>query len=726
MENLISSSSQDRAEVLPARRTLVTRSFSRDALHVFVLLSFAFSEPQLERLQNQTPFVSRMDFESLAIYLVTLCLLIPGLVVAGEWLLGRWDRRFREIAHAVVLFVGFTLLLLPIWKATPSAWARWQVPLSLLTAALFDWAYFRLAGWRTILTVASPVIVVSPLLFTITVYGERSQIRSQRGVADVEARNPVPVVVVAFDEFNGTSLMDADREIDAARYPNFAALAQESTWFRNASGVHVNTVCALPAILSGNYPKSETGPELREYPRNLFTILSATGKYEMVAFEPFTRLGPSEEFTARSSITRQTTSLFKMMSVIYLYQILPDSFRSQLPDLKRAWFGWPEPGLLDTSARTGVVRHPWDTERDLQFEHFLECISPSLWPRLYFTHITLPHYPWCYTPTGKKYRMVEGAKLPESTVTDASSQRELWGSDELLTTHGYQRYLLQVGYVDHLLGKLVDRLKSANLYDECLLILVADHGVSFRANQSRRVPKESNLADIMSVPLLVKLPHQREGGISDRNVATIDVLPTITDVLGLQLPFPMDGTSLAGKSTEERGEKRFQGEGETFTIDAEFASKYDTLQDRLARFGAGRDPDRFYRVGPHSELVGRELSELVVSGRSAVPVEVDSPHSFEMQQSDVDVPCCVLGRVLLESSDARLPVELAIAVNGKIRAVTRTYGVSGLRQTWSAMLPESAFREGQNNVRIFRVSSGENQLTLEDCTPSSLAADGNP
>ena len=40
-----------------------------------------------------------------------------------------------------------------------------------------------------------------------------------------------------------------------------------------------------------------------------------------------------------------------------------------------------------------------------------------------------------------------------------------------------------------------------------------------------------NAAEILSVPLLVKLPEQRFGSVSDRNVETVDVLPTVLDVL---------------------------------------------------------------------------------------------------------------------------------------------------------------------------------------------------
>ena len=39
----------------------------------------------------------------------------------------------------------------------------------------------------------------------------------------------------------------------------------------------------------------------------------------------------------------------------------------------------------------------------------------------------------------------------------------------------------------------------------------------------------------MSVPLFIKLPGQTEGRIDDRNVESVDILPTIADVLGISI-----------------------------------------------------------------------------------------------------------------------------------------------------------------------------------------------
>ena len=121
---------------------------------------------------------------------------------------------------------------------------------------------------------------------------------------------------------------------------------------------------------------------------------------------------------------------------------------------------------------------------------------------------------------------------------------------------GYQRYLGQVGLVDTLIGRLVSRLKAEGLYDRSLIVFTADHGVSFRPNQPRRLLTEENAPDIMRVPLFIKAPHQRDGVINDRNVETVDIVPTLADLLHVSLPWTVDGQSAFDSVRSEKKQKK--------------------------------------------------------------------------------------------------------------------------------------------------------------------------
>ena len=102
---------------------------------------------------------------------------------------------------------------------------------------------------------------------------------------------------------------------------------------------------------------------------------------------------------------------------------------------------------------------------------------------------------------------------------------------------------MQVGFVDRKIGKLIAHLKAEGLYDRSLIIITADHGVSHLRSDFRRPISPTDYTEIMCLPLFVKVPHQRQGAVIDRNVDSVDILPTIAGVLGIDLPWPVDGQS---------------------------------------------------------------------------------------------------------------------------------------------------------------------------------------
>ncbi len=133
-----------------------------------------------------------------------------------------------------------------------------------------------------------------------------------------------------------------------------------------------------------------------------------------------------------------------------------------------------------------------------------------------------------------------------------------------MTLQAYQRHLLQVGYADRLLGDLLERLRDTGMYDRSLVVVTADHGMSFREGESGRVASQANLEDIAFVPLFVKQPGQERGEVVDHHVETIDVLPTIAEVLGFRIPWgstagtrwriPGAGRSASARAAEPDGE----------------------------------------------------------------------------------------------------------------------------------------------------------------------------
>ena len=108
--------------------------------------------------------------------------------------------------------------------------------------------------------------------------------------------------------------------------------------------------------------------------------------------------------------------------------------------------------------------------------------------------------PFEYVPTGSRYR------APDHQGQDVNGKRLFEAADRGFVDAVHQRHLLQVGLVDRLVGRLMDRLRDQDMYDDALIIVTSDHGASFAPGLPRRVLTDDNASDIALVPLFVKLP----------------------------------------------------------------------------------------------------------------------------------------------------------------------------------------------------------------------------
>ena len=281
--------------------------------------------------------------------------------------------------------------------------------------------------------------------------------RQHTGPAPPGPVRPKTIVMVVFDELPLTSLVGPGERIDASRYPAFARLARDATWYRRATAVHDSTALAVPSILDGRYPRAGLRSDVYSHPVNLFTLLER--RYEVHASEEATGLCP--------------TSLCE-----------------------------PTPGTTLSHLAHGKLA---------RFREFVRTVEPRPAPALWFKHVLLPHVPWQFYPSGRRYRRNAPEPIP-------GVNGELGFGVPWLVTISYQRHLLQLGLADRLLGELLARLRRLGLYDETLIVVVADHGIGFHVGMERRTVTRRNGQDLAPVPLLLKLPRQRRGSIEDRHV----------------------------------------------------------------------------------------------------------------------------------------------------------------------------------------------------------------
>ncbi len=94
-----------------------------------------------------------------------------------------------------------------------------------------------------------------------------------------------------------------------------------------------------------------------------------------------------------------------------------------------------------------------------------------------------------------------------------------------------------------LIGELVSSLKKLNLYEKTIIIITADHGNEYQ--EHGRVGHNLKLYDeSIHVPLIFYLPGYKRVINKEDLVQSIDIMPTILDLLGLPIPYYAQGISL--------------------------------------------------------------------------------------------------------------------------------------------------------------------------------------
>ena len=102
----------------------------------------------------------------------------------------------------------------------------------------------------------------------------------------------------------------------------------------------------------------------------------------------------------------------------------------------------------------------------------------------------------------------------------------------------------EIAAADQVVGDFLEYLKGAGVYDRALIVVTSDHGEGLMDHGEEQ---HSILLyrEAIQVPLFVKLPGSERGGETvDAPAQLADLLPTVTDLLGLETPPAAKGASL--------------------------------------------------------------------------------------------------------------------------------------------------------------------------------------
>ncbi|MDX1541288.1 MAG: sulfatase-like hydrolase/transferase, partial [Geminicoccaceae bacterium] len=102
-----------------------------------------------------------------------------------------------------------------------------------------------------------------------------------------------------------------------------------------------------------------------------------------------------------------------------------------------------------------------------------------------------------------------------------------------------------VSELDDQIGRLIEALKARGEYDRTLIIVTSDHGEML--GDHWLLGKAGFFREAFHVPLIVRDPlaATTRGGTLDAFTEHVDLVPTILERFGLEVPLQCDGRSLA-------------------------------------------------------------------------------------------------------------------------------------------------------------------------------------
>lgn len=668
---------------------------------IVTVFSLAVTAPLFDLLRNNPEFfVARASPGiDIAVFAILVAVLAPAALVLIVVVL---PKRIRQVVFAV-LFGSISALLviqvvdaLAVFSSSP-VWFHFLLGVGGGVAAVIAVRRFHTVRSFMRVGVVLPIALVALFLFSLSsVLGGENDI----AVVDTSVDDPIPIVVLVFDELPLTSLIRTNGSLNEERFPNFARLAEHTTWFRNAFANSPTTTLSVPSILTGVYPEERVPPVVSAHPNNLFTLLG--GSYDVVGEESITSLCPASVCSPRTSPWRERWRvLWSDVSYVTLHVLLPGPMTESIAPIDGEWMGFGPDGQASPSVElpSGGVAPDSVTaallgDRLGSFREWLERMTSMRDSTAYFHHSLIPHGPWTYVSTGQRYQAI--ARLP-------GIASNVWGDQQWLVDQAYQRHLYQVGLADRLLGDVLDQLERSDMLGRAMIVVTADHGITFETDAPKRGAIGDNLGTLGAVPLFVSLGGPSDGSTVDETVELVDILPTIVERLGADIEWEFDGVSLfetvAGNVGSARAvvtfpeNQRHEDPGEQrINATTEIAKRYDV-------------------DGGWDDVLGGEagwgiVGESVESQRMGTPltwtVEVRRLNEFE----DVDLdgptlPVMVEGHVVDWGASVP-PGHIAVALNGTITAVTETFDQAGPDMISAVVRPQD-LQDGSNSLELFGV-----------------------
>ena len=343
------------------------------------------------------------------------------------------------------------------------------------------------------------------------------------GCGSSSAPERPPVVLVIIDTLRADHLGCYGYELDTS--PHLDAFAAGATLFESNATQCNATFASITSILTGLYPKTH-----RNYLPVPLDGVAATNRDVDSLAERLGRQGYRNLAVVSHPAWRECPSDTALGRGWDAFSVIPTHLSGQ-------------------ERRHASGRADATNERAFALLDEAAAEAPDA-PLFLWMHYFDPHTPYdppddfkgLYTAHHRRALGLPPTPPPPGAVIDEATA-EL----EYLATHR-ALYDAEIRFCDEQIGKLFERLAADGLWDDALVLVMADHGENMEDPGAGHGPINFShkrlFEGVAHTPLMLKLPGQTRAVRSASLTQNIDVLPTVIELLDLPGDERIEGRSL--------------------------------------------------------------------------------------------------------------------------------------------------------------------------------------
>jgi choline-sulfatase len=437
------------------------------------------------------------------------------------------------------------------------------------------------------------------------------------------------VILILTDQWRGDCIGALGN--DVIQTPFLDEMTLNSVVFERAYSPSPVCVPARACLVTGKKPSS-TG-----FFGNDFSV---EWNYKNTLMEVLRDNGYQTINVGKNHFSPQRKALGFEINKLYETHNADDEFK--LPSDYHLWLEKETGGRVIDSAKmyenNNRVVVPWDAESRLHptewtLRESLDQIERRDPTRPFYLQMSFhrPHPP--LDPPRFYYDLYKDAELPDVPVAEWAPQFE----ESSFTTNPFEgkiedkaldmarrAYYASISHIDAQIGKLLIWLRRRGILDNTIILFTSDHGEMLGDHNMFR--KGAAFEGSAKIPFMVRLP-QKEYSVNTRTKTPVnlsDIMPTVLDLAGINIPNEVEGKSLKpillGENLDER--KYVHGEnyrgglnrGWNYIVNEKYKYVWDTYSGLELFFDLDEDPKELNNLindEQHSSLVNKFRTYLI-------------------------------------------------------------------------------------------------------------------